>query len=63
MIAGVFTQRRRFVGSAGASRPNKHTVVVTIKRFSSGARRPKAGRPTFFRGPGCVGGCTERAPE
>ena len=65
MIAGVFTQRGRFVGSAGASRPNKHTVAVTVRRSLLGSPAGYRWQAfAFFRGPGgCSGGCTDRAPD
>ena len=64
MLAGVFTQRGRFEGSARASHPNGHTVVVTINRSFLG--NPAGYRwqaLSFFRGRGCGGGCTDRAPD
>jgi hypothetical protein len=65
MIAGVADTNQQFVGSASASRPNRHTVRVTI--------RPELlGDPTGYRwqalsfyeaSGGCGGGCFDKAPN
>jgi hypothetical protein len=65
MIAGVFTRSGSFLGRAGASRPNAHTVKVTIRRGLLGSPPGYRWRAlSFFRSPSpCGGGCLDRAPR
>jgi hypothetical protein len=64
LAAGVFTRAGRYVGSATASRPNAHTVRVSIRRARLG---PAAGYRwaalSYFEGAGCSRGCADLAPN
>jgi hypothetical protein len=64
MVAGVFTRSGSFLGRTGASRPNAHTVKVTIRRALLGNPAGYRWRAlSFFRSPSpCGGGCLDRAP-
>jgi hypothetical protein len=65
MVAGVFTRSGSFLGRAGSSRPNGHTVKVTIRRGLLGSPAGYHWRAlSFFRSPSpCGGGCLDRAPR
>ena len=64
MIAGVFTRSGSFLARTGASRPNAHTVKVTIRRALLGNPAGYRWRAlSFFRSPSpCGDGCLDRAP-
>jgi hypothetical protein len=65
LLAGVFNPRGRLLGRAGASRPNRRSARVSIRRSLLG--NPAGYRWqafAFFRGTGtCGGGCRDRAPN
>jgi hypothetical protein len=65
LLAGVFNPRGRLLGRAGASRPNRRSARVFIRRSLLG--NPAGYRWqafAFFRGTGtCSGGCRDRAPN
>lgn len=64
MVAVVTRPNGRTVGSATASKPNAKTVKVSFLRSRLG--NPTGYRwlaASVFRGRGCRGGCTDRAPN
>ena len=65
LLAAVFNPRGRLLGRAGASRPNRRSARVSIRRSLLG--NPAGYRWlafAFFRGTGtCGGGCRDRAPN
>jgi hypothetical protein len=65
LIAGVLNPRGRFLGRAGASRPNRRSARVFIRRSLLG--NPAGYRWqafAYYRGSStCGGGCLDRAPN
>ncbi len=58
----VFHSNGNLLGRADASRPNRRSVQVKIRRGLLGNPAGYFWRAVaFFRGPGCGGGCTDRA--
>jgi hypothetical protein len=65
MIAGVASANQQFLGSANASRPNRHTVRVAIRPELLGDPAGYRWQAlSFYEGSGgCRGGCFDKAPN
>ncbi len=65
MVGLLFGPNSRFITSVHASRPNRHTVKVSIPRSRLGNPAGYKWQAfSFFRAPGaCHAGCQDRAPD